>query len=144
MGHPVHLTIDCAAKHKPSVETPQVLCIKTLVKVCEALSLSSVFPCLFNEKDRTISVQLRFVPTCRTVRSLPAKAYCASEPHGGGWSSTKTTSHLKEKPDSKLRLFTLPRVLVCNTPALYNAVLQLSEGRLPRILFALSQPRLTL
>ena len=26
-------------------------------------------------------------------------------------SSTKTTSHLKEKPDSKLRLFTLPRVL---------------------------------
>ena len=56
MGHPVHLTIDCAAKHKPSLETPQVLCIKTRVKVYEALSLSAVFPCLVNEKDRTIPV----------------------------------------------------------------------------------------
>ena len=50
VGHPVHLTIDCAAEHEPSLETPLVLCTKTLVKVCEALSLSAVFPCLATEK----------------------------------------------------------------------------------------------
>ena len=87
MEHSVDLVIDCAAKHKPSLETPQVLCIKTLVKVPEALFLSAVFPCFAIEKVVPFRFCRGLVPTCRNVRILPANACCVS--HEGGFEQQK-------------------------------------------------------
>ena len=57
---------------------------------------------------------------CDTNGQVGKQACCVLGPHEGGLSSTKTRSHLKEKPDSKWRLFTLLTALVgaCYAPAL--------------------------
>ena len=91
------LMVDRAAKHKPSLETPQVLCIKTLVKVPEALFLSAVFPCHTIEKIAPFRFSRGLVPTCRNLRSLPAKACCISGPHEGGLSSKKDEKPIEGK-----------------------------------------------
>ena len=64
MGHPVHLTI-------PSLETPQVLCIKTRVKVREALSLSAVFPRVANENIEPFRFSCGLFQRARTYEVSP-------------------------------------------------------------------------
>ena len=50
-------------EHKPSLETPQVLRIKTLVKVRRNTFSKCCFSFACNRKDRTISVMLQSVAT---------------------------------------------------------------------------------